>query len=1172
MKLSYKVISVLFVTQIQAWILDNSCNGELSEHIPGGLRSFSNHQPNIEHSEYLTGIMQTAFRWNNAALDNLDALAAGGDPSDPEYAARLDLFQYIFSAGFDNGDATRRQINPDYSIFQQIQTVFEDITTFDKTGDGHPLPRPDGDLPVDDFIMYCNFDRLELGVSCDGNSDPDTACDTDVDEDFDLDDDYLTCMSTDNSQDSDENIIFAWATYRHPLSISAIQICDYMLVEEYSSNYEMDDIFNNNAVLARDPKGVRALLPDGGADDSDIELAGLFPPCTLVHEMSHIAFREQTDDVDDDESYGWASVKKFSPYGPGAVNNIHAEGQMNADNYAFFALGSALIQAEAPQRVNADGSLELIYPEAEPVTTPTPTPNPNPNAGKFEIREHLDYIKNRWNQRRSQFMASNSSMAFSSEAMRPSGPESMAPKSSSRTLSENTPNTAPGTHVELVLAAKRTLLIPVPPLETSLSSSTSQLKPSESVSASPTGSQSPSTRAIPSSHPIPTPATKVSSSERNTIYSSASLVKPSPPSEPAPTTPAEAQTSSSRAVPNGNSSSTADISSPHAKVTPTVDPATSQLPSPSISKSSPTLKPASVKPTVTSAFGVTSSSSRAVITATTGSSTVTPSTTVIPVTQSGKTSSVIYTSTLTSSGSIGPTAAWVCTGSLCNVGGGCIIPIFCAISGPGGGQGGGGGIGLSWGLCCGWEPSIPNGNLPGGPSPGPAPQEHGGDDPSDSDEPEKETETTTKTTHSTTSTSSHSSTSSGHSSSTSSHSTPTSRHSSQSSCTHTTTGSSCSVTVTVFTPTGSSLATTSTITGKCTTTQGCEVTNTASTVTSTDENTSLYTPTPYRASGRNRAYMSSMFSALSVLEAKLGPPASNSGAPPKTRLKSGTTATKSHIRTTTSAAPITSCSKTTGKANPTPYCTCNDGWVAGIGTTIGKDKFTTYTCEVGKSTVIPVSTVKPTNVPGVNGVPGCAAIAAAPGTSAYCDCGGRAAPTLEPTSSGIMNCAYTTLPTKSYDPAIHTKTSTTKSTHTTHVPYATGKCNAHVIQGLGGHDDDPDVYIGLNLTDAHGALIGNKTASLDWGQTLVTDSELPWTFLLRAEAGVSDVDLCQSQLCEHGKVDFSYGSQAWNSKSPQCSVGGWDNANFGQWLKGVVHGQDYVSTRQMDCKFDCPGT
>lgn len=138
-----------------------------------------------------------------------------------------------------------------------------------------------------------------------------------------------------------------------------------------------------------------------------------------------------------------------------------------------------------------------------------------------------------------------------------------------------------------------------------------------------------------------------------------------------------------------------------------------------------------------------------------------------------------YVSTSTSSGTIGPTGAWMCQGDLCDIASSCIIPIFCSNKG---------GSGASWGLCCGWEPIEPDGQSPpaGGPSPGP-PQ---GDDNNKPTQTQKsQTETSTGST-----TSTHSSTAS-----------------STTSCSMQT-ASSCEITVSIFTPSGVSSATTSTLT------------------------------------------------------------------------------------------------------------------------------------------------------------------------------------------------------------------------------------------------------------------------------------------------------------------------------------------------------------------------
>jgi hypothetical protein len=200
---------------------------------------------------------------------------------------------------------------------------------------------------------------------------------------------------------------------------------------------------------------------------------------------------------------------------------------------------------------------------------------------------------------------------------------------------------------------------------------------------------------------------------------------------------------------------------------------------------------------------------------------------VITVSSSGKASSVTYTSTYTSSGSIGPTPAWMCLGPLCDSGGGCLIPIFCAARA---GAGALGDVGPSWGLCCGWEPSVSYGNNPGGPIPAPGLQDYGSspgkgggsgndNEPDDSTVSKTHSSTTTsrptsptsrKSISTTSSKSSTSARSSRHTSTTSGHSTPIEH--SKSSCTQTSTASSCGVIVLKFTPSGSKSATTSTYT------------------------------------------------------------------------------------------------------------------------------------------------------------------------------------------------------------------------------------------------------------------------------------------------------------------------------------------------------------------------
>ncbi|CAI7597598.1 unnamed protein product [Penicillium pancosmium] len=80
--------------------------------------------------------------------------------------------------------------------------------------------------------------------------------------------------------------------------------------------------------------------------------------------------------------------------------------------------------------------------------------------------------------------------------------------------------------------------------------------------------------------------------------------------------------------------------------------------------------------------------------------------------------------------------------------------------------------------------------------------------------------------------------------------------------------------------------------------------------------------------------------------------------------------------TVTTAPAITACSLVNQDAttfndplgsvvslSSTIACACNNDWTAGVGTTVGDDKSITYTCQVGTSTTIAVSTAAPSASP-----------------------------------------------------------------------------------------------------------------------------------------------------------------------------------------------------------------
>lgn len=76
--------------------------------------------------------------------------------------------------------------------------------------------------------------------------------------------------------------------------------------------------------------------------------------------------------------------------------------------------------------------------------------------------------------------------------------------------------------------------------------------------------------------------------------------------------------------------------------------------------------------------------------------------------------------------------------------------------------------------------------------------------------------------------------------------------------------------------------------------------------------------------------------------------------------------------------------------SPTSWCNCGlDSTYTTLSTTSGPTEANCAYMTLPESGIHPIMTsAAPTIVPGTNGVPGCAAIVASGGTSAYCNCGG----------------------------------------------------------------------------------------------------------------------------------------------------------------------------------------
>ncbi|TVY25613.1 hypothetical protein LHYA1_G006319 [Lachnellula hyalina] len=256
------------------------------------------------------------------------------------------------------------------------------------------------------------------------------------------------------------------------------------------------------------------------------------------------------------------------------------------------------------------------------------------------------------------------------------------------------------------------------------------------------------------------------------------------------------------------------------------------------------------------------------------------------------------------------------------------------------------------------------------------------------------------------------------------------------------------------------------------------------------------------------------------------------------------------VHSTTSANVITSCSlssytalKTTqsGMTVDVPAtigCACNDDWTAGIGSIVGSDSSTTYTCQI-TSTYIAVSTGSPKSV----------------------------------TTTAVESVKTTAKPVS---------TATTIA-----APYQTGTCNLHIFEVS--KDNTQPLYVQLNITDGGDTLLTSKSYDIKWGGTSnisSTDSKLAEDISIDFTRRTSSSNKLRPRIpappvqvpnWQAWIVSIRVGTTTWDStendesKPPYCKVGGWNNGDFKDFLEGILSlgANQFEPTRQMDCYWTC---
>lgn len=211
-------------------------------------------------------------------------------------------------------------------------------------------------------------------------------------------------------------------------------------------------------------------------------------------------------------------------------------------------------------------------------------------------------------------------------------------------------------------------------------------------------------------------------------------------------------------------------------------------------------------------------------------------------------------------------------------------------------------------------------------------------------------------------------------------------------------------------------------------------------------------------------------------------------------------------------------------------CACNDDWEAGVGSTVGADSSTTYTCQV-TSTHIAVSTGAPKPV---------AATATATATAQ------SVMKTKTKTSLGLL------VPTSTQAPA-----------------YQKGQCTLHIFQVA--KDDTSPLYVQLNTTDASTEsshkLLASKDFKLNWGGTAdipASDSALGQDVSVELRQAGRSRKLRPREGGPVGKPDWqawivgiAVGNRKWDSTDtampyPYCNVGDWYNGTVADFLDGII--------------------
>lgn len=128
------------------------------------------------------------------AFDLAEAASSALADIDTETAneAQRDLLKYMFNRAVEHPSSAPTH-------FSKVVKTYRAILDFKKSENGNPQHKPEGGLPPDDVIVYCDYSRFDENQNCDGNKQRGWACDRDTRVTKQMNGDYLGCQNTINT-------------------------------------------------------------------------------------------------------------------------------------------------------------------------------------------------------------------------------------------------------------------------------------------------------------------------------------------------------------------------------------------------------------------------------------------------------------------------------------------------------------------------------------------------------------------------------------------------------------------------------------------------------------------------------------------------------------------------------------------------------------------------------------------------------------------------------------------------------------------------------------------------------------------------------------------------------------------------------------------------------------